>query len=92
MAESWLKIGQFIISTFGLPGALLCGIILALLWMYKNEREDHKATRAKVDEVNEKRIEAMANILKALGDYKISLDAVIAMGKQDEAMEHLNRK
>ena len=81
MAESALKIGQFFISTFGLPGALLACIILALLWMYKNERDDHKATRAKVDEVNEKRIEALSNILKSLGDFKVSLDAVIAMGK-----------
>lgn len=83
MAESWLKIGQFIIQTFGLPGAMLACVILVLLWMYKNERDDHKATRQKVDEVNEKRIEAMGNILKALGDFKISLDASNAMrGKQ----------
>lgn len=81
MAESALKIGQFFITTFGLPGALLACIILALLWMYKNEREDHKATRAKVDEVNEKRIEAMGKVLDTLQSFKVSLDAVIAEGK-----------
>jgi len=81
MAESWLKIGQFIISTFGLPGAMLACTILVLLWMYKNERDDHKATRLKVDEVNEKRIEVMQNVLKTMGDFKVSLDAVISLGK-----------
>lgn len=81
MAESALKIGQFFITTFGLPGALLACIILALLWMYKNEREDHKATRAKVDEVNEKRIEALGKVLDTLQSFKISLDAVIAEGR-----------
>lgn len=81
MAESALKIGQFFISTFGLPGALLACITLAIAWMYKNERDDHRATRAKVDEVNEKRIEAMGKVLDSLQNFKVSLDAVIAMGK-----------
>lgn len=82
MAESWLKIGQFIIQTFGLPGAMLAVIILVLLWMYKNERDDHKATRQKVDEVNEKRIETMQNVLQTLNAFKISLDAAAAAGKK----------
>lgn len=81
MAESWLKIGQFIIQTFGLPGAMLATVILVLLWMYKNERDDHKQTRQKVDEVNEKRIETMQNVLQTLGAFKTSLDAVISMEK-----------
>lgn len=77
--EGWLNLGKFVISTFGLPGAMIAGMLAYSLWLLKQERDDHKATRKQVDEVNEKRIELLTIYLKTMADFKTSVDALSAI-------------
>lgn len=79
MVDGWLNLVKFIVTSFGLPGALAICLVAYMAWLLKLERDDHKNTRDKIDAVNEKRIEVLGTMLKALGDFKISLDALAAM-------------
>lgn len=76
--DGWINLGNFLVKTFGLPGALLGAACVALIYLYKGERDAHVRTREKVDEVNEKRVELHSTYIKAIGDMKTSVDAVNA--------------
>ncbi len=79
MLDSWLNIWKFVSSQFGVPGAIIAALCAYLVWALKVEREDHKETRKRVDEVSEKRVELMKDYLHMLGEFKASLDAVVAL-------------
>ena len=79
MLDSWLNIWKFISGQFGVPGAIIAAICAYLVWALKVERDDHKETRKRVDEVSEKRVELMKDYLHMLGEFKASLDAVVAL-------------
>lgn len=79
MLDSWLNIWKFISGQFGVPGAIIAAICAYLIWALKVERDDHKETRKRVDEVSEKRVELLKDYLKTLNEFKASLDAVVAL-------------
>lgn len=79
MLDSWLNIWKFISGQFGVPGAIIAAICAYLVWALKVERDDHKETRKRVDEVSEKRVELLKDYLKTLNEFKASLDAVVAL-------------
>ena len=79
MLDSWLNIWKFISGQFGVPGAIIAAICAYLVWALKVERDDHKETRKRVDEVSEERVELMKDYLHMLGEFKASLDAVVAL-------------
>lgn len=79
MLDSWLNIWKFISAQFGVPGAIIAALCAYLIWALKAERDDHKETRKRVDEVSEKRVELLKDYLKTLNEFKASLDAVVAL-------------
>lgn len=93
MVDSWLNVWKFISSQFGVPGAIIAAICVYLVWALKVEREDHKETRKKVDEMSDKRVLLMESYLNVVKDVKVSLDAVEAITtKVHEALLNLKGK
>lgn len=83
MLDGWLDIIKFVTSQFGLPGSLAVAIAGYLIWLLQKEREAHEATRQKVFEVNEKRIELSKLTTEAVIELRSSLQAVAAsLGKK----------
>ena len=81
--EGWLNLVKFLTSQFGLPGSLAVAIAGYLIWLLREERQAHLATRDKSDGINEKRIEQTVIITRTFDDLKESLKAVTAiLGKE----------
>lgn len=79
MVEGWLKLVQFITQQFGLPGSLAVCIAGYLIWLLQKEREAHLATRSRIDEINEKRIEFTKATLETSIAQKDALQAIQAI-------------
>lgn len=79
MLDSWLNIWKFVSAQFGVPGAIIAALCCYLVWALKVERDDHKETRKKVDEMSDKRVALLENYLKTISDFKVTLDAAIAI-------------
>ena len=77
--EGWLNLVKFLTSQFGLPGSLAVAIAGYLIWLLREERQAHLATRDKIDGINEKRIEQTVIITRTFDDLKESLKAVTAI-------------
>ena len=82
MVDGWLNLVKFLTTTLGVPGGLILAGLAYVMWLLKLERDNHDKTREKIHEVNEKRIELLKEYLKALGDFKVSLDALTSMVKK----------
>jgi hypothetical protein len=79
MIDPWLKLIQFLTTSFGLPGACAVAIAGYLMWLLKIERAAHDATRDKIDSINEKRIESTVSTIQTIDKLQTSLDAVTAI-------------
>jgi hypothetical protein len=79
MIDPWLKLLQFLMQSFGLPGACAVGIAGYLMWLLKLERDAHDATRDKMDEINEKRIQGLTSTIQMVDKLQTSLEAVTAI-------------
>ncbi len=77
--EGWLNLVKFLTSQFGLPGSMAVAMAGYLLYLLREERTSHLATRDKIDGINEKRIEQTVLITKTFEDLKESLRAVAAI-------------
>ncbi len=77
--EGWLNLVKFLTSQFGLPGSMAVAMAGYLLYLLREERTNHLATRDKIDGINEKRIEQTVLITKTFEDLKESLRAVSAI-------------
>ena len=77
--EGWLNLVKYLTSQFGLPGSLAVAIAGYLIYLLREERQSHLATRDKIDSINEKRIEQTILITKTFDDLKESLRAVSAI-------------
>lgn len=79
MLDGVLKLGQFITEKFGLPGAMAVGLAVWMAYQLQGERASHDKTREQVNTANDKRVELLTTYLKTLQEFKLTLDAVIAM-------------
>lgn len=79
MVDGWLNLIKFITSQFGLPGSLAVGIAGYLIYLLQKEREAHEATRQKVLEAAEKRVELSRITTEAVLELRQSLQAVAAL-------------
>ncbi len=79
MLDGWLNLAKFLTTAFGLPGSLALGISGYLIYLLREERLAHMATRDKIDGINEKRIEQTIVITKTFDDLKESLRAMQAI-------------
>jgi|KBSSwiStaDraftv2_1062776.scaffolds.fasta_scaffold1506986_3 hypothetical protein len=77
--DGWLNLAKFLTSSFGLPGSLALAIAGYLVYLLREERAAHMATRDKIDTINEKRIEATAATVKIVSDLQDSLRAITAI-------------
>jgi hypothetical protein len=77
--EGWLNLVKFLTSQFGLPGSLALALCGYLIWLLREERTAHGATRDKIDAINEKRIEASTQYLVAVRELKEALEAVTGL-------------
>lgn len=82
MVDGWLNLVKFLTAQFGLPGSMAVGLCCYLIWLLREERLAHSATRDKIDQINEKRIEMSSTYLLAVRELKEALEAVTAtLGK-----------
>ncbi len=79
MLDGWLNLAKFLTTSFGLPGSLALGIAGYLIYLLREERTAHMATRDKIDSINEKRIEQTITTVKIQDDLKTSLQAIAAI-------------
>lgn len=84
MLDSWLNIWKFVSGQFGVPGAVIAAVCAYLVWALKVERDDHKETRKKVDEMSDKRVALLETYLKTISDFKVTLDAAIAIWSKEK--------
>ncbi len=77
--EGWLNLAKFLTTSFGLPGSMALAIAGYLIYLLREERAAHLATRDKIDGINEKRIEQTIVITKTFDDLKESLRAMQAI-------------
>jgi hypothetical protein len=81
--DGWLNLAKFLTSTLGIPGAIIAGICAYLIYQLNQERQAREKDRAKIDEVNDKRVEILSTYLKAMNDFKVAIDALAAaVGKK----------
>jgi hypothetical protein len=69
MLDIWLKGAQWVTSQFGLPGSIMVGLTLYLMYTLREER-------AKIDVLQDKRLELHTTYLKSLSDLKDALEAL----------------
>lgn len=79
MTDAWLKLVTFLTGAFGLPGSMAVCLLCYVIYLLGEERKAHLATRDKIDQINEKRIELHATYMQAIRDLKESLEAVSAI-------------
>lgn len=77
--DGWLNLVKFLTSQFGLPGSLAVALCGYLIYLLREERAAHAATRDKIDQINEKRIEMTSQFLLTIKDLKEALEAVSAI-------------
>lgn len=79
MLDGWLNLAKFLTTSFGLPGSCAVAISAYLIYLLREERLSHNATRDKIDALNEKRLEQTILITKTFDDLKEALRAVSAI-------------
>ena len=71
MVDGWLNFAKFITSQFGLPGSIMVGLVMYLMYTLREER-------AKIDMLQDKRLELHTLYIKSINDLKEALHAVAA--------------
>lgn len=83
MEWSWLSsILTLLFGQVGVLGTVLIAASAYIAWQLHLEQLDHKETRRKYEEMNEKRLELFAHVLKSVGEMKTSIDALFVLTKR----------
>jgi hypothetical protein len=80
MLEGLLRL---LFGQLGVLGTALVAFSAVLMWLLLREQEEHAQTRKASAEINEKRLELAVQTLKALHEFKSSIDALAAKGKNN---------